>query len=355
MAIANKRISRRSVMRVLTLGMTTVLTGQLTACAGKNVRNQPVWLNMTQKELNDAYSQSVYAPNIRQVIDRWGSNSELVRGRIGQPLKFSYGSAAVESLDVYPTSQPNAPIHVFIHGGAWQQGTAESYGFPAELFVNAGINYVVPDFSWIQDVGDSLYPIVDQLRRAIAWVYRNASRFDGDCNRLYLSGHSSGGHLAGVMLTTDWEKEVGLPSGVIKGGTCCSGIFDLKPVRLSSRGDYIAFTDDMEYDLSPIRHIENLQAPLIVAYGSYETPEFKRQSAEFAAAAARAGKSVDLILAENYNHFEIIETLANPNGILGRAVLEQMLALPSRDRQPPKSSEKPIRTPIISIKSDEIA
>jgi arylformamidase len=279
---------------------------------------------MDQEELDRAYSQFLYAPNIQQVIARWGTNSALARERLGDPLRFAYGSKPIESLDVYPTTQADAPVNIFIHGGAWQQGTAESYGFPAELFVNAGVHYVVPDFSWVQDVGDSLYPLAAQLRQAIAWVYRNAAEFGGNADRIYLSGHSSGGHLAGVMLTTDWQKQTGLPADIIKGGLCCSGMFDLEPVRLSARGNYIRFTDEMEDAFSPIRHIDNLHAPVIVAYGSYETPEFIRQSQEFAKAIADAGKHVQLIVAENYNHFEVIETLANPHGILGRAVLEQM-------------------------------
>lgn len=317
-------LTRRSIIQNLALGTTTALAGSLSACASTNAKGSPVWLNMSQQELDDAYSQFIYAKNIGQVIDRWGTNSKLVRSRLGEPLKFKYGADPVESLHIYPTSQPNAPVNIFIHGGAWQQGTAESYGFPAELFVNAGVHYVVPDFSWIQDVGDSLYPLVDQLRRAIAWLYHNAEQFGGDSDRLFLSGHSSGGHLAGVMLTTDWENQAELPADVIKAGLCCSGMFDLKPVRLSHRGGYVAFTDEMEYDMSPIRHIDKIRAPLIVAYGSYETPEFKRQSTDFANAVAYAGKPVELIVAENYNHFEVIETLANPNGILGMAVLRQM-------------------------------
>lgn len=311
-------------MRGMAIGTASALTGSLSACAGPRIENRTVWLDMSQKELDDAYSQFIYAPNIGQVIDRWATNSELVRARLGQPTKFRYGDGPTESLDVYQARQPNAPVHVFIHGGAWQQGTAESYGFPAEMFVNAGVHYVVPDFSWIQDAGDSLYPIADQLRRAIVWIYRNAGQFGGNPDRIYLSGHSSGGHLAGVMLTTDWERVAGLPADIIKGGLCCSGMFDMEPVRLSSRGDYVAFTDDMEHDMSPMRHIDQLRAPLVVAYGTYETPEFKRQSIEFAKAVADAGKPVELIVAENYNHFEIIETLANPHGILGRAALEQI-------------------------------
>jgi arylformamidase len=98
----------------------------------------------------------------------------------------------------------------------------------------------------------------------------------------------------------------------------------LKPVRLSSRNRYIAFTDDMEHALSPERHLDKLVAPLVVAYGTLETPEFQRQSRDFAAAVAAAGKRVELLVGEGYNHFELYETLANPYGLLGRAALEQM-------------------------------
>jgi arylformamidase len=63
---------------------------------------------------------------------------------------------------------------------------------------------------------------------------------------------------------------------------------------------------------------------VIVAYGTEESPEFQRQNREFAAALAAAGKRVDLIVASGYNHFEIIETLGNPLGLLGSAALAQM-------------------------------
>jgi len=209
-------------------------------------------------------------------------------------------------------------------GGAWRQSSARIYGFPAESFIRAGAHWIVPDFSWVQDEGDSLFPLANQVRRAVAWVYRNAASFGGDPDRIFLSGHSFGGHLAGVILTTDWEKDFGLPNNIIKGGLCCSGMFDLKPVRLSYRGGYVKFTDEMEQALSPIRHLEKINAPLIVAYGTLETPEFKRQSEDFAAALKAAGKSVELLVVDGYNHFETIETIANPYGVLGRAVLKQM-------------------------------
>jgi len=93
-----------------------------------------------------------------------------------------------------------------------------------------------------------------------------------------------------------------------------SGLYDMKPVRLSQRSSYIKFTDDMEAAMSTQRQIEKLRAPIIVTYGTFETPEFQRQSREFAALVKAAGKPVELIEAPNYNHFEMCEALADPYG-----------------------------------------
>jgi arylformamidase len=101
-------------------------------------------------------------------------------------------------------------------------------------------------------------------------------------------------------------------------------MYDLKPVRLSKRSKYVKFTDAMEEELSAIRHIDRLNAPLVLTYGTYETPEFQRQSRDFAAAVKAAGKPVELLVGEGYNHFEMLETLNNPYGLLGRAVFKQM-------------------------------
>jgi arylformamidase len=261
---------------------------------------------------------------LQQIVGRYATNSAGVRTRLGAPRRYAYGLTPIEGLDVFMTKRANAPINVFIHGGAWRGGLAKDNAFPAEVFVHAGAHYVVPDFAWVQDVGGNLMPMAEQVRRAVAWVHRNAPTFGGDPNRLYVSGFSSGGHLAGVLLTTDWARNFNLPADTVKGGLCCSGMFDLKPVRLSARSRYVKFTDEMEQALSPQRHLDKLNVPVIVAHGTFETPEFQRQSRDFAAAVKAAGKPVQLLVGEGYNHFEMYETLANPYGLLGRAVLEQM-------------------------------
>ena len=283
-----------------------------------------VFLDYDQAALDAAYNQAAYAPNREQLIKRRIGDSETVRRRIGEPERVAYGPVEIERLDIYRTARAPAPVFVFIHGGAWRSGRSKDFAGPAEMFLAAGAHYVVPDFAWVQDVGGSLMVLANQVRRAVAWVHRNATQFGGDPNRLYLGGQSSGGHLAAVALSTDWQRDFGLPGDIIKGGMCISGMYDLTPVRLSARSNYVKFDDVTVAALSPIRHLDRWQAPLIVAYGTCETPEFQRQNREFAAAVEAAGKKVQLLVGENYNHFELPETLGNPYGLRGRAALELM-------------------------------
>jgi arylformamidase len=283
-----------------------------------------VWMDMDQVELDAAYDQSVYAPLIGQLLKRFATSSDEARAHLGAPKRLAYGPTTVEALDLYPANKPNAPIFVFIHGGAWLRGEAKDYGYPAELFVNAGVNYVALDFIAVGAANGDIGVMAEQVRRGIAWVYRNAASFGGDTSRFYVGGHSSGGHLCGVALVTDWQKEFGLPADMVTGGLCMSGLYDMKPARLSKRSSYVKFTDEMEQAMSSLRHLDKLRAPIIVTYGTNETPEFQRQSRDFAAAVKAAGKPVELIEAPNFNHFEMCESLGNPFGPNGRAALNLM-------------------------------
>jgi arylformamidase len=249
-----------------------------------------------------------------EISKRNAQKSAAALARLGEPRRAAYGSAGMEKVDIYITKQANAPINMFIHGGAWRSGNAKGAAYMSETFVDAGAHFISVDFN----------NAPDQVRRAVAWVHKNAASFGGDPGRLYISGTSSGGHLAAVALTTDWQKDFGLPADVLKGGVCCSGLYDLYPVSLSARANYVKFTPEVIEKLSPQRHLEKLLVPIIVAHGTLETPEFQRQNREFAAAVKKAGKPINFLVGEGYNHFEMFETLGNPYGLLGRAMLEQM-------------------------------
>jgi arylformamidase len=315
-------MSRRTVIGAA--AATVVSTGAAAQQAAPRPQGPRVWLDMDQKELDDAYDQSVYAPNRDQMNKRRASESELVRARLGAPRRVAYGATPHEMVDIYPTRTPNAPIAVFVHGGAWRAGYAKDSAFGAETFVRAGAHFLVPDFINVFESGGDLMPMIEQVRRGVAWAARNAASFGGDPDRIYITGHSSGAHLGGCVLITDWEKDFGLPRDTVKGATLCSGMYDLKPVRLSKRSDYVKFSDATEDALSTQRHLDRINCPVTVLHGTLETPEFQRQAREFAAALNAAGKPVRLIVAENYNHYEIGETLNNPYGPFGRAAVEMM-------------------------------
>jgi arylformamidase len=282
-----------------------------------------VWLDLDQQELDDAYDQSVYAFNQSNISERRRANSAVASAVLGPPQRVAYGPTGIERLDIYRSKRANAPINVFIHGGAWRGGRSSDSAYLAEPFVKAGAHFVVPDFINVVEAGGDLFAMVEQVRRAVGWVYRNAASFGGNPDALYLSGHSSGGHLGGCIVVTDWARE-GLPLDILKGALLGSGMYDLKPVRMSKRNTYVKFTDAMEQELSAQRHLDRLHTPLILTHGTLETPEFQRQSRDFYAAVKAAGKPVELRVGQGYNHYETQETLANPYGFMGRAAFEQM-------------------------------
>src|SRR3984893_2365771 len=286
-------------------------------------KDPPVWMDMDQQELDDAYDNDVYAFNAKNVLERQRTNNEIATAIVGKPMRAAYGQSKIEKLDIYKAKHPNAPTMIFIHGGSWRSGRSADFAVYAEPFVKAGANFVAVDFDSVRETNGDLFPMVDQWRRAVAWVYRNASAFGGNADAMYLCSRSSGSHLASCVVITEWEKQ-GLPLNILKGAVFGSGMYDLKPVRLSARSKFVKFTDEMEQQLSAFRHIDKIHTPLVLGVGSLETSEFQRQARDFAAALQTAGKPVKLIVATGYNHYEVGETIGNPYAVLGRAAMDMI-------------------------------
>ncbi|HEX2229659.1 MAG TPA: alpha/beta hydrolase, partial [Candidatus Binatia bacterium] len=268
------RMTRRSVLcgalLTATLAATrSVLAQQMQTYLPQGIKAKPkgplVFLDYDKDEIDLAYDQAPWAPNRGEISKRNAQKSEAALARLGPPRRLAYGSAEIEKLDIYMTKQTKAPINIFIHGGAWRSGNAKGAAYMSETFVDAGAHFISLDFNNVTEVNGNLFIMAEQVRRAIAWVHKNASTFGGDSNRLYVSGTSSGAHLAAVALTTDWQMDFGLPADTLKGGLCCSGMYDLHPVSLSARASYVKFTPEMIEKLSPQRHLGKLVAPVIVA------------------------------------------------------------------------------------------
>ena len=111
------------------------------------------------------------------------------------PKRVAYGPSEHEGLDIFGCGIKGAPVNVFVHGGAWRRNVAADYALQAEVLVRAGAHCVIIDFINVDQAGGDLFPMYEQVRRALAWVYRNAESFGGDRDRIYISAHSSGSHL----------------------------------------------------------------------------------------------------------------------------------------------------------------
>ena len=282
-----------------------------------------VWLDYDQQDMDEMYDQSVFAFNQRHLLARSDANNAISAAIIGKAERFAYGSDPIEGVDIWKTRKPNAPVLIYLHGGSWQSGRSADFALYAEPYINAGAHFVSVDFTNVRATKGDLFPLVDQCRGAVGWTYRNAAKFGGDPERLYLCSRSSGSNLAGCVVTTDWET-MGLPRTILKGAVMGSGMYDLKPVRLSARSKFVAFTDEMEQQLSPQRHIDKLHIPLVLCIGTLETPEFQRQSRDFAAAVQTAGKQVELVVGQHYNHFEVGDTIGHPYQLMGRELMKMM-------------------------------
>jgi arylformamidase len=258
-----------------------------------------VFRDYDQKALDDQYEQRVWVPHADEIIKRYAAASDSVRERLGEPKVERYGPSAPETLDIYGAGRK---AFVFVHGGAWKRQSSREQAFPAEAIIAAGAAYVALNFAKLPAV--TLPEMAGQVRRGIEWVHANLSK------EVVLCGHSSGAHLAGCALTR-------IPS--IKTALLVSGVYDLLPVRLSARNEYVRLDERLEHEYSPIRHVDKIRCPVTVAWGEKEGAEFFRQSKEFAEklhAPALVGKGL--------NHFEIVETLADPRSPLGRAALNML-------------------------------
>jgi arylformamidase len=286
-------------------------------------RGPNVWLELDQQELDEAYDQSVYAFNQSFIQEQRDERNEAALKVLAKPDRVAYGPAEIEKVDIYKTRRPNAPVMIYLHGGAWRSGRSAQGAYLAEPFVNAGAHFINVEFNNVPETDGRLEPMVDQCRRAVAWTYRNAASFGGDANALYLGGFSSGSHLGGCVLITEWEKQ-GLPRDILKGAILGSGMYDIKPARLSKRSSYVKFTDQTEQALSAQRHLDKIHTPLVIVHGTLDTPEFRRQSRDFHAALQAAGKPAKLIVGKGHNHFDLQMSLGNPYGVMGRAAFAMM-------------------------------
>ncbi|AFY58773.1 esterase/lipase [Rivularia sp. PCC 7116] len=275
-----------------------------------------------QSELDAAYDPVTSGTDIPVYMDFYATNSSQVRKDLTCQLDVPYGATLEEHLDIFPAAQSQSPIVVFIHGGYWIMASSKDFSFVAKGLVEAGVTVVVINHALCPEV--SIDEIVRQNRAAIAWIYRNANNFGGDANLIYVSGHSAGGHLTTMLMSTNWEKDYGLPDNIIKGGCAISGVFDLMPFPYTWLQPKLQLTWDQVLRNSPILHIPRKAGSLIITYGGEENSEFKRQSEDFLNAWKANGNQGYYLPQPDKNHYNIINDFLEKNSPLCKAILKQI-------------------------------
>ncbi|GAA2816222.1 alpha/beta hydrolase [Kitasatospora paracochleata] len=274
-----------------------------------------VYRGFDRTELEREYSPSSLA-DIGAELARATALSEAAYGSLTVERDLAYGPADPERIDFFPagSTAPGAPLHIYVHGGYWQELDKADSAFAAPDFVRAGTAFAAVGYglapAWRLDA------IVDQVRRAVLWLLDHAERLGVDPARIWLSGSSAGAHLAAMALL---DPRI---AGRVAGAVLLSGVYDLEPIPLTYVNDALGLDATEALRTSPLRMPLDALPPLVVALGEHETGEFGRQQREFVAAARAAGVPVRDLVAKARNHFDLPLDLGRPDTELGAAVRE---------------------------------
>jgi len=289
------------------------------------------YLTLEKQVLEREYSPSSCIDDINEFINQYIEQSKTAVSSAKQSdsllTNLRYGSSETQTLDLFlPTNRSKNKLHVYIHGGYWQELSKNESSFAATTFQEAGSHFAALNYTLAPDA--TLTQIVDEVSRAILWLYNNADKYGYDKNEIYLSGSSAGAHLALLMTLIDWQKVDSQFSDInpVAGVCAVSGIYDLAPLLNTYINDPLRLTTDEVITLSPLKLVSSQipSCPIIIAYGDNETSEFKRHSDELYYHYQQ--RKVNILKREiiGRNHFDVILDLSDNNSWLAKQVFKQM-------------------------------
>jgi arylformamidase len=268
----------------------------------------------TAEDIERGYNNRAAVPDHPQWFARWARDSADVRARLACALDLRYGDGPRQTLDVFPAAQPVATL-LFIHGGYWRSLDKSDHSFIAPAWVRRGVGVAVMNYDLCPAV--SIGRIVDEARDALAWVAARGADVGLRADRILVAGHSAGGHLAGMLLATDWSRR-GIDPACIAGAVSVSGVFDLTPLLQASMNADLRLNMDDARAWSPALIEHRVDAPLLLAVGADETGEFVRQTDLMWEAWPQrrpVGMRTPMRIAQRH-HFSVLPDLADERSLL---------------------------------------
>jgi len=261
--------------------------------------------------LEKQYNLRLYRPEFdSEIAPAWENRARKYRATAPCRLDLEYGSGPRDRLDFFPAEgKKDGPVVIYFHGGYWQRGNKDLYSFLAESFVKSGISLAIVNYDLCPSV--RIAAITPQVRRAVAWVWRNATDLGVSRDKVFAMGHSAGGHITAMLMATDWPSLApDLPRDLVKGGIPVSGLFDLVPLLPTSINTGVKMDVAEAKAQSPMNNPPATNAPQLVVVGARETPEFHRQSDLYAGAFATPDRLIERYDIPGSDHFDEVIELA---------------------------------------------
>lgn len=269
----------------------------------------------------DPYRIRSFVPDFDAISAEIAARSRALAARSMLWTGCAYGSGPRERMDILlPTGlRAGAPIHMFVHGGYWRSGEKTDYTCVAAPVLAAGGIAAIVEYDLMP--GTRLPVLVDQVRRAAAWLASQATSLGADPARLTVSGHSAGAHLASYLAATG-PSDTAAPTTPVAGLLLLSGIYDLSDIPGSFLKDEARMTPDEAASWSPLTAHQHRGPRRIVALGADETPPFHAQAARLHRRFSATGIDSDLVLRPGLNHMNVVLDLADPGQPLGQALAD---------------------------------
>jgi arylformamidase len=258
------------------------------------------------------YNNRELVPEHPQFFAHWGETSLRARSRMLSYLDRRYGDMPAETIDLFPARKGDGTCMMFIHGGYWRSLDKQDFSFLAPAWVDAGVSLAVVNYDLCPKV--TIEEIVRQMLRASRWLWLHAEQYGMDQDRLYVSGHSAGGHLAAMLMCALWPVfDAQLPKDLWKGGLAISGLYDLRPLlHVDFLQQDLRLSEPSALRLSPAFMPQATRAPVMSCVGGDESSEFQRQNALL----GERWRGVEDIGMRGTNHFSVVDGLADPSSEL---------------------------------------